>query len=56
MKILVVDNYDRGIYEPIVIAENVHPSFANRIARLLNEDEEEMHGMNPVNYYMVKEA
>ena len=55
MKIMLVDNYDTGMYQPVVIAEKVHPGFAEKIANLLNEEEEAKYGLYSPNYYMVKE-
>lgn len=51
MKILLVDNYDRGLFGPVVVAENVPERFAHKIARLLNEEEDDM---SP-NCYLVRE-
>lgn len=55
MKIILVDNYDTGMYQPVVIAEKVNPRFAEKIANLLNEEEEAKYGLYSPNYYMVKE-
>ena len=51
MKIIRIDNYDRGIYEPVVIEENLTESKARRIADRMNDMEDEY---SP-DYYMVVE-
>ena len=49
MKVICVDNYDRPGYLAKVIAENVSNGNAHRIARLLNEEEDEL----SEDYFMV---
>jgi len=49
MKVIRVDNYDRGIYEPVVIKENLTENEARRIAARMNDMKNEY---SP-DYYMV---
>lgn len=37
MKIICVDNYNRELYNDLVIAENVHKAYGKLIVDLLNE-------------------
>lgn len=55
MKIIQVDNYDTGMYQPVVVAEKMNARFAERIVNLLNDQEEAEYGGYSPNYYMVKE-
>ena len=55
MKIVLVDNYDTGMYEPVIVAEKVNVNFAERIVNLLNEQEVEEYGYYSPYYYMLKE-
>lgn len=38
MKIIKVDNYDREIYDDVLIAENINESYGNIIIKFLNSD------------------
>lgn len=38
MKIVKVDNYDREIYDDVLIAENVHKGYGELIIKLLNDN------------------
>lgn len=51
MKVIRVDNYDRGIYGPVVIEENLTENEARRIADRMNDMEDEY---SP-DYYMAVE-
>lgn len=51
MKVIRVDNYDRGIYEPVVIKGNLTENEARRIADRMNN----MKGEYSPDYYIVVE-
>lgn len=38
MKIIKTDNYDRELYDDIIIAEKVHPWYSASILQMLNND------------------
>lgn len=44
MKIICVDNYDREMYDDILIAENVDERWGNHIVELLNNDYRKSNG------------
>jgi len=39
VKIIAVDNYDREMYDDILIAENVNKGYGEKIVKLMNNDE-----------------
>lgn len=44
MKIICVDNYDREIYDDVLIAENVHKGYGKEIVDLLNNSPKRVDG------------
>jgi len=37
MKIIIVDNFDRNVYDDYLIAENISEAWGNRIVEFLND-------------------
>lgn len=51
MKIIAIDNFDRGTIPDMLIAENVHKTIGKRIVDFLNDGE----GNDSETYYMLVE-